>query len=226
MGQNSIIEPRYTCYCSPEFQAKSGVAEEETDGPLQRLIDMVNTKAAMYNATHEQETAMVADSVLVGLVFIGAVACRTAPEVAPPLPTHTPSPTPTPKPRISCPEKEVASYLDQLDLLLEEFDDTAEIAGSTPRMGLGPVIQDLQSLRRNARRLDRPECANYLQNVVVMAIKAEIDAFISFLSKDDDSVVSRKFTASKTVRAKVERNRDQGLRLTSALNQPWYKVKI
>jgi hypothetical protein len=37
-----------------------------------------------------------------------------------------------------------------------------------------------------------------------MAIKAEIDAFISFLSKDDDSVVSRKFTASKIVRAKVD----------------------
>ena len=49
-----------SCFKTPTFHF--GVAEEETDGPLQRLIDMVNTKAAMYNATHEQETAMVADS--------------------------------------------------------------------------------------------------------------------------------------------------------------------
>lgn len=114
--------------------------------------------------------------------------------------TSAAEPSPTPKPRVSCPDEEVISYLDKLDLLLEEFDDTVEIAGSTSRMGLAPVIQDMQSQKRDARRLDRPECANYLQDLVVVGIETKIDAFISFLSQASDTVVARKLTASDKVR--------------------------
>jgi len=58
----SIIEPRNPRNHVPKFQAKFGVAEEEPDGPGERFVDSVNTNAVVYNATHEQETAMVADS--------------------------------------------------------------------------------------------------------------------------------------------------------------------
>lgn len=80
----------------------------------------------------------------------------------------TGEPTATPKPRVSCPDEDVSIYLDDLDNLLEEFDDTVTIAGSTARMSLAPIIQDMQSQKREARRLDRPECANYVQDLVVV----------------------------------------------------------
>lgn len=158
--------------------------------------------------------------VIVSCIFLTVPACSSAPsedavqtaialtQAAPSqessTPTAEPSPAPTPKPRVSCPDEEVISYLDELDLLLEEFDDTVEIAGSTSRMGLAPVIQDMQSQKRDARRLDRPECANYLEDLVVVAIETKVDAFISFLSQDSDTVVARKLTASEEVRSMVD----------------------
>ena len=46
----SIVEPRNSRNHVPKLQAKFGVPEEEPDGPLQRLVDSVNTNAAVYNA--------------------------------------------------------------------------------------------------------------------------------------------------------------------------------
>ena len=44
-----VIKPRYASHNRPEFQAKFRVAEEEPDGPFQRVVDSVNTNAAVYN---------------------------------------------------------------------------------------------------------------------------------------------------------------------------------
>ena len=112
---------------------------------------------------------------------------------------------PTPKPLVSCSDGEVSSYLDELTLLLEEFDDTAEIANSTSRMGLAPVIQDMQSQKRIARRLARPECANYLQDFVIVTMETKIDGFISFLSQESDTIVARKLAVSEEVRSIIDK---------------------
>jgi len=46
---NSVVEPRYPRNNRPQLQAKFGVAEEEADHPFPRLVDSVNTNAAVYN---------------------------------------------------------------------------------------------------------------------------------------------------------------------------------
>ena len=74
---------------------------------------------------------------IVGSVLLAVSACSSTPsddavqtaierrtQAAPPtslnnrLPLLDPSPTPTPKPRVSCPDEEVMSYLEELQLLL------------------------------------------------------------------------------------------------------------
>lgn len=106
-------------------------------------------------------------------------------------------PTRTPKPRVSCPQGEVDEYLDELGLVLEEWEDTILRAESTSRMSLSPVIGELQGIRRKARRVDRPACAGYLNDLVVVAMERDIDAFISFLGQDSDSVVFRKMEGAE-----------------------------
>lgn len=113
-------------------------------------------------------------------------------------------PTETPELIVHCPNNEVETYLEELDFLLEEWDDTVEIAGSTSRMSLSPVIKDLQDIKRDARRLERPECANYLQDLVVVAMESQINAFISFLAQDSDTVVARKILGAEDVRSTVD----------------------
>jgi hypothetical protein len=142
---------------------------------------------------------------IVSLLLFALVGCSSSSFAPQNKSTATPiEPSATPKPVVSCLDEDVVQYLDDLDLLLEEFDDTVTLAGSTSRMGLAPVIQNMQSQKREARHLDRPECANYLQDLVVVSMETEIDTFISFLSNDSDTVVARKMAESEKVRNIVD----------------------
>lgn len=171
-----------------------------------KLLLMVAVTSIAFNlgacSSDEKPTISVLQPSVIPTVAVPTSEPSSTPTVA--APTSEPSPTPTEEPRVSCPENEVVAYLDELDLLLEEFDDTVTLASSTTRIGLAPVIQQMQAQRRSARRLERPECANYLQDLVIVAMESKVDAFISFLSKDSDTVVARKNNASDQVRAAVD----------------------
>jgi len=135
-----------------------------------------------------------------------AIAQTQTPAAVKPIltPSTSPSPAPTPKPKVSCPDSEVKTYLKELDLLLEEFDDTTKVAESTSRIGLAPVMANMQSQKRSIRRLVAPDCAKYLTDLVVVAVETHIDAFLSFMSQQSDTSVSRKITAAKKVRTTVD----------------------
>lgn len=137
------------------------------------------------------------------LILLGflIVSCRTVSPLPKdtPLPSITPIPTDTPKPLVNCPEEEVINYLDNIDLLLEKWDDTKLRAESTSRISLSPEIGELQDIKRDTRRVDKPDCAIYLNDVIIIAMERDIDAFISFLSQDSDSVVSIKLEAAEEV---------------------------
>jgi len=129
------------------------------------------------------------------LVFLSLASCSTS--IEPTEFINTPTVTQTPKPKVDCSQEEVDSYLDELDYSLEEWDDTYLIATSTSRMSLAPIIGDLQDIKRDVSRFDRPECADYISDIVVVAMESDINALVSFLSQDSDSVVSRKMAGAK-----------------------------
>jgi hypothetical protein len=126
---------------------------------------------------------------------------RTAETTA--TPSEASTALPTPKPKVSCPDSEVKTYLSELDSLLEEFDDTVTIAKSTSRIGLASVVADMQSNKREIRRLVAPECASYLTDLVMVAVQAQIDAFLSFMAQDGDTAVARKLQAAEKARTAV-----------------------
>lgn len=116
----------------------------------------------------------------------------------------TPLPPALAKPKVSCPAGEVKGYLDELDSLLEAFDDTVTVAKSTSRIGLAPVIESMQSHKRSIRQLAGPECASYLTDLVMVAVETEIGAFLSFMAQESDTSVSRKLQAAQNARAAVD----------------------
>src|SRR5687767_10257938 len=62
-----------------------------------------------------------------------------------------PTVTPTPDP---CAPDLVLAAVEEGDVLYREFADGVDLAGSTPRVSLAPMIADLQEIRRDAEALD------------------------------------------------------------------------
>lgn len=109
----------------------------------------------------------------------------------------TSAPTPTPKPRVDCSQEEVDAYLEQFGYTLEKWDDTYQIAMSTSRASLAPILGELQGVKRDVSHLDAPECAVYINDITVVAMENSIGALISFLSNDGDSIVQRKLKGAE-----------------------------
>jgi hypothetical protein len=137
-------------------------------------------------------SSMICLLVFVLLTLSSCCVSQETPEIV-----NTPTITPTPKPKVECPQEEVETYLEEIDYILEEWDDTYLVATSTSRMSLAPIIGELQDIKRDVNRLDRPECAGYLSDIVVVAMESDINSLVSFLSRDSDSVVSRKMAGAK-----------------------------
>lgn len=149
-------------------------------------------------------TSNMAKVVALIIAMVLVCSCSSTPTMVSGERTSTPEatvssgePTSTPRPRVSCPQDEVEEYLDELGLMLEEWEDTSLRAESTSRVSLSPVIGELQDIRRRTRRIDRPACAGYLNDLVVVAMERDIDSFISFLGQDSDSVVARKMDGAE-----------------------------
>ncbi len=143
--------------------------------------------------------------VLLAFVLILSVSCSPCAliPILPATPTEVPSPTQAAKPRVSCLDDDARSYLNELDSLFEEWDDTVRVANSTPRALLAPIVKKLQDVKRAARKMERPECANHLHDFVTVAMETEIDSFIAFMQKQDDTAIDRKFSAANTARKVV-----------------------
>lgn len=121
--------------------------------------------------------------------------------------TDTPTVTPTPEivatnTRISAannipatpvrtarPTQEICGIADwwynEVDPILSEFFDTAELAASTSRIGLAPLVLELQRLGRDYDNLDYPSCAEDIRFEVWLGINEAIDGFVAFAGNDE-----------------------------------------
>jgi len=113
-------------------------------------------------------------------------------------------PSATPRPKVHCPTEEVDHFISEFEITMEEWDDTILLAESTSRMSLAPVIKELQDIKRSTRRMERPECAGYLVDFIIVAMEADIDAFISFLAQESDRTVSNQIIAADKAWALVK----------------------
>jgi hypothetical protein len=71
-------------------------------------------------------------------------------------------------------------------------------------MSLASIVRELQEAKRDANKMVRPECAEYLHDLIMVALEREIDSFIAFLGDEGDTIVSQKMHGAAQAREMVE----------------------
>ncbi len=82
-------------------------------------------------------------------------------------------------------------YYDAIEPMLEKWDDTVQVAGSTSRIALGAQVARLQDIKREVEDADIPPCGIYANVLLLEAMDYRIDAFLAFMSQEEDDEVSR-----------------------------------
>lgn len=111
-------------------------------------------------------------------------------------PTITPSPTPTCAQQTEVYRQEAADWL-------ERFEDATELAASTSRMSLAGPISDMQTLARDVKDIEHPPCADMAQARMENYAATMVDAFLMFLSQEDDADVNATFDEALLLQAQV-----------------------
>ncbi len=84
-------------------------------------------------------------------------------------------------------------YIQELDDLTMRSLDAVELADSTPRLSLGPVISDLQEIKREVAALDAPECASQVQRAAEKLMEQSVTTYLAFVSEEEDEVVAAEY---------------------------------
>jgi hypothetical protein len=84
-----------------------------------------------------------------------------------------------------------ARFLRETQPLMEEFLDLTEVAGSTSRIALSPVMIELRRVRREYAALTPPAEAQELHRRVDWAMSATISFIDAFMANQPDANVTR-----------------------------------
>lgn len=87
--------------------------------------------------------------------------------------------------KVSCPEEEVEQYIDEIDLLLEEWEDNMKILGQANIFEISLYIPGLQEIKRNVSRIEHPECSEYVNNILVTSLDEVINTSLLFANLED-----------------------------------------
>lgn len=96
------------------------------------------------------------------------------------------TPTATPEPCYV----QAKPFVQKIDPLLDRWIDIQERAGSTSRIALSPVVGEMQDLRREAKAVVAPECAQRAKDLFLDSMGYAIDAYLAFMAEKPDSEVS------------------------------------
>jgi len=72
-----------------------------------------------------------------------------------------------------------------------EFADTVEVASSTPRVALAPVVQDLQRIKRDVADIPAPSCARSASNLIIRGMDGVVNGFVDFMADVSDTLAQR-----------------------------------
>jgi hypothetical protein len=128
----------------------------------------------------------------------------------------TPKPTATLEVSLLC-QSDTQDYLDQVRPLMVEFSDTMQIANSTARIALGPIIQDMQRIRREVSNIQAPSCAQHASGLLISGMDGVVEGFIDFMGDTSDSVVERELSQGLT---DMNNGLDQLIALASGQSTP------
>jgi hypothetical protein len=138
---------------------------------------------------------------LLALFPLLLTACNSASLLAP---TATPTIDP-------CAPELVSAAIEEADGIYARFRDATDLAGSTPRMSLAPMIADMQAIRRDAEAMEMPPCLQDMHKAMIASMNGGIDALQSFLADEDDDVTTALLDVATELAAKYNEERAKAL---------------
>lgn len=78
-----------------------------------------------------------------------------------------------------------ADYLAAADALNKRWADAVTLAGSTPRIALGPVVADMQAIQRETAALTVPECVGNLNELLMQSMDPITTGVLLFMQGAD-----------------------------------------
>jgi hypothetical protein len=88
--------------------------------------------------------------------------------------------------RDPCSPSEVVKYIESLDEVYQQFEETYEQARSTPKKSLYVKVEKLQSIQRKAENVDVPYCAETAKSYLIEYMEHTNDGFSGFLYGDSE----------------------------------------
>ncbi|MHC1739711.1 MAG: hypothetical protein AB9897_01225 [Anaerolineaceae bacterium] len=103
-----------------------------------------------------------------------------------------------------CNKKEVQSATDQLNGVVQKWDDMVNIAGSTPRIALSNVITDLQDIKNEANAVEIPACVTEAKTDLLRSMTNTIEGLVLFMGEGSESDIHVKFSSAGSLRSYYE----------------------
>jgi hypothetical protein len=94
----------------------------------------------------------------------------------------------------SCRQQSTAYFADARSLIME-LRDAIDLGASSSRIALGPVVSEMQSIKRDFDDLDAPRCAAEVDSLISAGMQDCIDGFLAFMANEDESAVMVHFNA-------------------------------
>lgn len=90
-----------------------------------------------------------------------------------------------------CPQTEYTNATGKLSNIFHQYVGSANLALSTPRIQLSPVIQKMQGYKDEYNNTVVPECLERYKSLVIIGMEYGIDAFIDFLGNKESSAENK-----------------------------------
>jgi hypothetical protein len=88
--------------------------------------------------------------------------------------------------RDPCSSSEVGKYIDALDEVYQQFEETHEQALNTPKKSLYVKVEKLQSIQRKTENIDVPYCAETAKSYLIEYMEHTNEGFSGFLYGDSE----------------------------------------
>lgn len=96
-----------------------------------------------------------------------------------------------------CSKKQREEIIAKLEPLINDWDDANSLASSTSRINLVTPIGKLQSVQKEVRNLEVPECAKTVIDHFLDMSEDTIDSYLLFMRDEPDYVVEEKISSAK-----------------------------
>jgi hypothetical protein len=97
----------------------------------------------------------------------------------------------------ACSTEDAKLIKQELDPIIERFDDASSRGQSTSRIALSPVIGEMQEIRRDLGALELPPCAEKALKLSIRYMDRTIDGYLAFLGDEPDTTVESNFDLAR-----------------------------